>query len=376
MIYDLRKQCESYFNRVGALAMQKYSQLRGWRSSSSLKVLLITERSRIPQSQIFPFFYFSDAFGERWNAEFREIPVDVFESDQFLEVVGADRVFFQPWFDKGAPRIVKSLEKIRDLNPNAKIAFFDSYAPTDLRLAEVVDPYIHWYVKKHVFKNRADYLKPTLGDTTLVEYYTRLYDLPEEEQILFPVPEGFFDKLIVGPSFFTSPVMLPQIAAYPHAPNNTKTINVHARLGARGSPWYQAMRSASLNACGEANLKDSIVTAETVSGRQYMRELKAARVCFSPFGYGEGCWRDYEAVWAGALLIKPDMSHIETRPDIFEPYKTYVPIAWDFSDFAEKVSYYLEHEDLQREIAENAFNRLHQYLNSDAFIDQYAQLFG
>ena len=52
----------------------------------------------------------------------------------------------------------------------------------------------------------------------------------------------------------------------------------------------------------------------------------------SPFGWGELCLRDYEAVLGGALLLKPDMSHLETWPDVFVPHDTYAPFDWDATD--------------------------------------------
>ena len=53
-----------------------------------------------------------------------------------------------------------------------------------------------------------------------------------------------------------------------------------------------------------------------------MRELAQCGICFSPFGYGEVCWRDDEAVYSGALLINPGMSHMVTEPDVFVPGET------------------------------------------------------
>lgn len=90
-------------------------------------------------------------------------------------------------------------------------------------------------------------------------------------------------------------------------------------------------------------------------------------MCFSPFGYGEVCWRDYEAVMCGALLIKPDMSHVETYPDIFRPHETYVPIRWDFSDLEEKVNYFLDNEPERNAITQNAYSSLRNYFACDGF---------
>ena len=92
-------------------------------------------------------------------------------------------------------------------------------------------------------------------------------------------------------------------------------------------------------------------------------------------GYGEVCWRDFEAILYGSLLVKPDMSHVETTPQIFEPFKTYVPVTWDFSDIDEKISYYLDNEDISQTIVENAYKTLHNYIHNGGILDQYARLF-
>ena len=87
---------------------------------------------------------------------------------------------------------------------------------------------------------------------------------------------------------------------------------------------------------------DRIADLRVVSGTgvghvAYMRELRASKICFSPFGYGEVCWRDYEAILSGAVLLKPDMSHIETDPDVFVAGETYLPVRWDLADFEAQV---------------------------------------
>jgi hypothetical protein len=102
-----------------------------------------------------------------------------------------------------------------------------------------------------------------------------------------------------------------------------------------------------------------------------MNELAQSRICFSPFGYGEVCWRDYEAVLCGALLVKPEMSHVQTDPDIFVPYETYVPVAWDYSDLFEKMDYYLANDAARQRIVDQAYATLHSYTQGDAFLGQF-----
>ena len=88
----------------------------------------------------------------------------------------------------------------------------------------------------------------------------------------------------------------------------------------------------SLN-CNVAKLKDGIKVPES----EYGRRLLNSKIIIAPFGAGEMAPRDIESAVCGAVLIKPDMSHIETMPNPFIANETYIPCKHDFSDLEEKV---------------------------------------
>ena len=65
-------------------------------------------------------------------------------------------------------------------------------------------------------------------------------------------------------------------------------------------------------------------------------------ILISPFGWGEiNVPRDYEVALSGSLLLKPDLSHLETWPNIFNK-DTVVQYKWDLSDLLEWVEKILE----------------------------------
>ena len=111
-----------------------------------------------------------------------------------------------------------------------------------------------------------------------------------------------------------------------------------------------------------------------VAAQNYYQELTSSKICISPFGYGEICWRDFEAVLCGALLVKPDMSHVETNPDIYRPFETYVPVKWNFSDLEERCNYYLKHEDERLKITEAAFDALDRFYKNGGFVNSFAHI--
>jgi len=356
------------------LRVRSALRAKRWLGCGGSKILIVSEKNRISRSQIFPFHYYSHRLRNRWGIEFRQIDISDIDEKSAKIPENADLIFFQPWFEYGADKMIRSIDLLKQRSPNAKVVFFDSYAPLDLRFAETLNPLVDTYVKKHVFKDRSRYSVATQGDTNLVDYYERLYELPASPETLFPIPQGFLSKLFVGPSFFTSREMLTAIRSS-HTPlPKKKNFGVHARLGAKGTPWYQAMREHALLSCKPYSSR-GVVSLDSVSNHRYMNELAQSRICFSPFGYGEVCWRDYEAIMCGALLIKPDMNHVQTTPDIFVPYETYVPLAWDFSDLSEKLDYYLANDAARQRIVDQAYATLHAYTNSDAFLNQFEVIF-
>jgi hypothetical protein len=340
---------------------------RPFSDAARRRVLLLTEAASIPQSQVFPFHFYRRELEARAGVELREMLTLDFEARPESAPAPADVVCVQTWFDLAPERCERLFTALRARCPSAKIVFLDWYAPTDLRLASMLDPHIDLYVKKHVFRDRSRYGQETRGDTNLVEYYSALYGF-EASPVTFPVTAGFLRKLVVGPSFFTSAAMLPHFHSRRAPTSLPRRFDVHARLGGSGGGWYQTMRERAATAAQA--LEGHVLTGAGIGQRRYMRELRASRLCFSPFGYGEVCWRDYEAVMCGAVLVKPDMAHVETSPDIFLPGETYLPVAWDFADLSDKVSHALKRDTEMARIAQRAHDILHRHVQGSAPIEQ------
>jgi hypothetical protein len=93
-----------------------------------------------------------------------------------------------------------------------------------------------------------------------------------------------------------------------------------------------------------------------VSLKEFNRQLRSSKIAVSPWGWGEITDRDFRIVNARALLMKPDMSHLQTEPNIYVAHETYVPIKWDLSDIVEKCEYYLARPREIKRITENAFS--------------------
>ena len=126
---------------------------------------------------------------------------------------------------------------------------------------------------------------------------------------------------------------------------------VHARLGLAGPPSITHQRVLILNRI--AGNPDFVVGP--ISQRRFNYEIAHSRITLSPFGWGELCLRDFEAVRSGSLLLKPDMSHLETWPDIFLPGETYAPFDWEGTNLVERAREWLADELGRKRVARRAY---------------------
>jgi hypothetical protein len=340
--------------------------------------LFITVDDSICRSQIFPFYFYRRELSERWGVELSELRLQTYRERPGNVQGDVAVVCLQTWFDLTAHQLQQTIDGLRKRFPSARIVYLDWFAPTDLRFAEALHSHVDGYVKKNLFRDAGEYAKTTHGDTNLMDYYGRAYGI-EYPPTHFSIPQGFMDKLVLGPGFVTADYMLPHVfAPEPPLGKRPRSIDLHARLGAKGTGWYSAMREHARRAVSE--LKGvKRVDGFGLGQREYMRELHDSTLCLSPFGYGEICWRDYEAVMCGSLLLKPDTSHVLTTPDIFVGQgdkQTYVPLRWDFADLEEKVHHYLARPDERERIVRNAYAVLHDYAANDGFLADAQRMLG
>lgn len=366
------ERLQSYARRKRAECLRDRALTTPFSANTSQRLLLVSQSERIPQSQIFPFHFFADDLRRHYDVSIREVRLDDVLQGRSIAHTDATVIAFQTPFDIADGELNTLIRRLNEHSPYARKIYLDWSAPADLRNADRLNPHIDIYVKKHALRDRGQYGRPTLGDTNLSDHYARRLGVTEQPYC-FPVPPDFLSKLMVGPSFATAPLLLPALMQ-PFSMGPERSVDLHARFAVKGTPWYQAMRSEA-DAVLEQARDLEVATGNTLPLYRFLAELRRAKVCFSPFGYGEVCWRDYEAVMAGAVLLKPDMGHIETCPDIFRPWETYVPLRWDLTDFNSVLRKLMKDTKLRETIAANAHAELHNYLCNDGFIAQIQPFF-
>ncbi|HEY9818499.1 MAG TPA: glycosyltransferase [Candidatus Obscuribacterales bacterium] len=332
----------------------------------------------IAAAQLYPFFLYRRQLRRRICLEFKHIQAytfsDICDASTKKNV---DVIIIRPDWREDSETAERSLEYIRKHNPYKKIIFLDPFDQTSSRYFSVL-PYVNQFLKYQRLKDVQLYTRPFVGGSFLTDYLAHElnYDL-NNWHVGSQAPEGYESRIGTYWNFATSQGFYKTFRK-PARRTGEKDIDVFCRLSF-GPPeqveWYGQYRLAAVQALVplEAQYKLAVDRspegARSVSSKQYLDEIKRSRIVFSPFGWGEITWRDYEAACHGCLLIKPSVDHIDTRPNIFYPGKTYVPVRWDFQDLEEKCRYYLENPDEANQIIQNARQAYMQYFENQEFIN-------
>ncbi len=294
------------------------------------------------------------------------------------------------WFLKPDYVDLDLMRKLRD--KYRTIIFFHDDAGGGIPRAQVL-PYVDLFYQKALFRDRSLYLRSLYGKELYSDYAHRKFGVEdpspvyrepvkdseqlEKLRLSWNIGIGQFPRRKYSQRFavalarladlrlvrmFYSPVA--KYDAGKLTDGSRRDIAVHARFGLVSQPSLADHRKRIL-AVIEG---DSRFLTGEVGQKQYNRELARSLAVLSPFGWGELCFRDFEAVLSGALLIKPDMSHLETWPDIFVDRETYIGFSWDAVDLIEKTEEILDNRKMLKYIAQSAYTVYHDQLDR---IDEY-----
>lgn len=232
----------------------------------------------------------------------------------------------------------------------AKLFYFDITDSSGWDHVRVL-PHVTGYFKNQLLRDRSHYLKPIYGHRLYADFYHRTEGVEDRnaassEPIADP---ALLDKLQVGWNSgladyaWLGPL---RMALFRHLPL------AGLLSGSPPSVPAAAQRPLALSCrIGTAYARDTVawqrralrqrlaarLSSDKLSRRGYLRELARSRIVVSPFGLGEITLRDFEIFQAGALALKPDMSHMETWPDLFRTGETIATHCWDLSDLEETI---------------------------------------
>ena len=95
------------------------------------------------------------------------------------------------------------------------------------------------------------------------------------------------------------------------------------------------------------------------SKREYYNSLRNSKVSVGAYGWGEVCYREFEAIKCGVAFMTADMSNIETWPNIYFKNETYLPYDLDFKNFLYNLEELINNVELRKRLVHNSKQILH-----------------
>jgi hypothetical protein len=334
-----------------------------------MKIHILASRDFISYYFMYPLLVMQRQLAQEFDCKitfFHGINEKLFDSDALL----IDNRFFTPLWKDQAAKAISLLEDFR--KKHRHIIWLDVTDSTGATQFQVL-PYLDRYFKKQILVDKNLYEKRFYGARIYTDYYKTKFNLPDQKAFeTQPLKREDIPKLRVSWNLGVGPYHCSR------GVNNLRrfipyewqnwfplpfSVKLHPwtekpkAIAFRGSDSYNNLALAFQRLEIKKRLIQRDVTTDLVPRNQYWQELLSSQIGISPFGAGEICFRDFEIIQAGGLLFKPDMSHLETWPNLFVAGETYVPFAWDLSDFDRKLNELQQDTVRMRTVATKAQTR-------------------
>jgi hypothetical protein len=285
------------------------------------------------------------------------------------------------WHDGSS---LRALETVSRLNPN--VAYFDIQDSTGTIQTAALDC-VALYFKNQLLRDRSLYAQPYYGGRLYTDFYhrtagvmdpvpqqsDRITDPGRRAKLRLSWNSAFADYGVGGilRRAAYARLNLPLLLRHPGGftpPRALRPVDLGFRMTmsyTRPTVTYQRAEAARRLHLGRE---------PRLSRPAFMRELARTKVVLSPFGWGEINLRDFEACIAGAALLKPDMSHLETWPDLYQP-DTYIAFRWDFTDLAEQAARAVSDDQWRISVAERAQGAYRNAVASDQGDERFCERF-
>jgi hypothetical protein len=338
---------------------------------------------KIAYAQLFPFFDNRAKLKAELDLDFVHLQADTF-SEIRTRLISSEKarecdvLFVRPTWRHSSNEALDFFSELREMYPTKRIVLIDPWDQLTGRYLTSAK-YVDYILKYQGFKDPAGYLRHYVGGTLITDFLSKRYAFDIDDWDVGSSPgSDYIDRILPGWNFATTPRFKKAITERTILERfwrRKRDIDVFCRVSVHdGKGWYGRYRRMAIDKLLPLGSDYNLAVSGEVSGeqktssRQYFKEIKRSRIAFSPFGWGEITWRDYEAIAYGCLLVKPHVDHVATNPDVFVPGESYVPVEWDFSDVEDKCRYYLSHWDEAEEIIANARRMYLKYFEGDQFL--------
>ena len=249
------------------------------------------------------------------------------------------------------------------------------------------------YLKNQLLIDRSAYLAPHYGHRIFCDHYHRHNGVEDKNgassepvadpQLLKKLHVGWNSGLADWSRWGPTRMGMFSRIGWPKAllasrrnftqPSAKRPLELSCRFGVSYERDTVAFQRQSI-----ARIMADRLATDKLGRSDYFKEMQQARTVISPFGLGEITLKDFEVFMTGALLFKPDMSHMETWPNFFVAGETMVTHKWNLEDFLEQLDDINTNYQKYLEIAVAGQERYRDFIEGSAgetnFCDHFARL--
>lgn len=306
-------------------------------------------------------------------------------SEKFLD---ADYIFVNSRNFPQKKNFVDLDELIKLSNKNKNIIWFDMRDSAGTTQFEVL-PFVKKYVKKNgIFRNLDLYNNNLKGGRYYTDYYINKYNLKDNvEYETSKLDFKYKNKLIMGwnigvEDYFdfinftrfhylyefinfkvfnkrTYSFLLKNYQEWKQDNNKKKINTVMNTSYNRNSISFQRklFKKKILN----TKYRDYVseigdLGKKRLSLKNYYKLMQNTQIIICPHGWGEIGNREFLATKMGAAFIKPDMSYIDTWPNIYIKNETYIPCDLDFSNIEYLIDELSNNINLRKKLVNNSLS--------------------
>ena len=288
-------------------------------ASGPIRLGLVSDGAEITSEEQFnPFAAFRSELRRKLGVISLKCSVDDVLRSPEAYLAPFDIVLLKLSFRKNRSEAQKTIELIRTAT-RAPLIYFDGDDDLCVQWPELLSC-VDLYIKKHVFRDRSQYSRPMVGKSNLTNYVHQTFGVSFSHDPIAAhtdaVPTEQIPKIMAGYNLALDGKILDLYrATEPRSIfGSRRDVDIIFR-GNVPNDWMGKLREPLRPALELMRKSNRVVTPDKrVATQDYYQELTSSKICISPFGYGEICWRDFEAVLCGALLVKPDMSSRRNQP--------------------------------------------------------------
>lgn len=310
-------------------------------------------------------------------------------SDAHLDcdtVLFTSKFFSKWWRDKGFDAIAGQLLRAKAL---AKQVIWCDISDSTGTTHFLVLPIVDRYLKSQLLKDKSLYLKKYVGSRIFTDFVHQHWGIRDE------VADEPHLNAIVEPDWLAKLTLSWNSGMHYYGRGwvQLRRLQHWLRGGLQIQPNFWRKPSAKRHILCSCRIGTSypretvayprrmiksklqrVVPTQKISLRKYFKEMMHSVSGISPFGLGEISLRDFELTRCGAAMIKQNMQHLETWPNLWIAGESYLDFSWDLSDLNDKVDYAKANPHEMMLLAEQAQN-IYQACFTEEGMNNFCQRF-